>query len=102
MQGNFDKADADKRQASDELTEARLAVVGTSYDAVQAHLSQVVVPAAPALTLESPTIPALASSLKVVPSAAETGSPNGGSGGVKAHAALEPRMWELYCKERRA
>ena len=108
MQGKFDKADAAKNQASDELTEARLAVVGTSYDAASAHLAHVVVPTPPLRALESPVIPPLAASLPVVPSAAEAGAPVGGKGGsnggvgVKAHAAVEPRLWELYCKERRA
>lgn len=104
MQGN--RANADK--ASDELKEAQLAVVGTSFDAAmadKAHLTHVVAPTPPVPVLGSPTIPALPASLEAVPSAAEAvsrGSGASGGSGVKAHAALEPRLWELYCKERRA
>lgn len=103
MQGKFDRANS--VEASDELKEARLAGFGTSYDAAKAHHMPEVVPAPPVPVLASPTTPALPSSLEVVevvPLAAEAVSGKSGGSGVAAHAALEPRLWELYCKERRA
>lgn len=103
MQG---RADAGSKEASDELREAQLAVVGTSYDAEKAGVSQVAVRKSAVRALESPAIPALPTSLEVAPTAAAAaagpGSAKSGGGDIKAHTALEPRLWDLYCKARRS
>lgn len=102
MQG---KADGTSKQASDELKEAQLAVVGTSYDAGKVGLSHVATPSPAARVLASPTVPALQTALEGVPAAAAAASPTSGKSSgsdVKAHTALEPRLWDLYCKERRS
>lgn len=96
MQGNFDKKNA--TLASDELREAQLAVVGTSFDAGQAGGPDLAQPP-PIVKLEAPAVAALPLSLEVAapPAAAASGK----GGGSKAHTALEPRMWDLYCEARR-
>ena len=97
MQGNFDKKNA--TIASDELREAQLAVVGTSFDAGKAGGGPVVAQPPPVLTLDPPAIAALPLSLEVTASPAAAASGKGD--GSKAHTALEPRMWDLYCQARR-
>ena len=95
MQGNFDKALTHSSLPIDELREAQLAVVGTSFDADKYAISYPVMAAPSTPTLGVPPIPVLPQSLDVTPAVGSVNS------NVKAHAALEPRLWDLYCQARK-
>lgn len=89
MQGNFDKARSESSLKDDEFREAQLAVVGTSFDTRSSHAVASSIKAS-ALESNLSTVP-----LSVAAPAGETAA------SVKAHAALEPRMWKLYCQTRK-